>query len=53
MFHTKRESLLAQMRVLEQIDGVLQEMLARAQDDTRVDALIGPIGKGELVCRKL
>lgn len=31
----------------------LQPMLARALEDTRVDALIVPIGKGELVCRKL
>ena len=31
---------------------VLQPMLERAQNDPRVDALIVPIGKGELVCRK-
>ena len=31
----------------------LQPMLDRALSDTRVDALIVPIGKGELVCRKL
>lgn len=31
----------------------LQPLLARALGDTRVDALIVPIGKGELVCRKL
>lgn len=31
----------------------LQPMLDRAQQDKRVDALIVPIGKGELVCRKI
>ncbi len=31
----------------------LQPMLDRALNDTRVDALIVPIGKGELVCRKI
>jgi predicted O-methyltransferase YrrM len=31
----------------------LQPMLDRALADTRVDALIVPVGKGELVCRKL
>lgn len=31
----------------------LQPMLDRALSDQRVDALIVPIGKGELVCRKL
>lgn len=31
----------------------LQPMLQRALTDTRVDALIVPIGKGELVCRKI
>ncbi len=31
----------------------LQPMLDRALADDRVDALIVPIGKGELVCRKL
>ncbi len=31
----------------------LQTMLERALGDTRVDALIVPIGKGELVCRKI
>ena len=30
----------------------LQAMLERALNDERVDALIVPIGKGELVCRK-
>jgi len=30
----------------------LQPLLDRAQADPRVDALIVPIGKGELVCRK-
>jgi predicted O-methyltransferase YrrM len=30
----------------------LQPMLDRAQTDTRVDALIVPIGKGVLLCRK-
>ncbi len=32
---------------------VLQPMLDRALNDTRVDALIVPIGKGVLVCRKV
>lgn len=31
----------------------LQPMLDRALNDPRVDALIVPIGKGELVCRKV
>ncbi len=31
----------------------LQPMLDRALNDERVDALIVPIGKGELVCRKI
>lgn len=31
----------------------LQTMLERALNDGRVDALIVPIGKGELVCRKI
>jgi len=31
----------------------LAPMLARALNDDRVDALIVPIGKGELVCRKV
>ncbi|MGB3712930.1 MAG: class I SAM-dependent methyltransferase [Candidatus Promineifilaceae bacterium] len=31
----------------------LQPMLARATEDERVDSLIVPIGKGELVCRKI
>lgn len=31
----------------------LQPMLERALHDARVDALIVPIGKGELICRKL
>lgn len=31
----------------------LQPMLDRALSDDRVDALIVPIGKGELVCRKV
>jgi predicted O-methyltransferase YrrM len=31
----------------------LQPMLDRALSDERVDALIVPIGKGELVCRKV
>ena len=32
---------------------VLRPMLERALEDERVDALIVPIGKGELVCRKV
>ena len=31
----------------------LQSMLERALHDERVDALMVPIGKGELVCRKI
>lgn len=31
----------------------LQPMLTRSLNDERVDGLIVPIGKGELVCRKL
>ncbi|MEA3501150.1 MAG: O-methyltransferase [Actinomycetota bacterium] len=31
----------------------LQPMIDRALDDPRVDSLVVPIGKGELVCRKL
>jgi len=31
----------------------LQPMIERALNDPRVDALVVPIGKGELVCRKL
>jgi len=32
---------------------VLQPMLERALKDIRVDALVVPIGRGELVCRKI
>jgi predicted O-methyltransferase YrrM len=32
---------------------VLAPMLDRALNDTQVDAMIVPVGKGELVCRKL
>ncbi len=31
---------------------VLQPMVDRARNDVRVDAMVIPIGKGELVCRK-
>lgn len=31
----------------------LQPLLDRALDDARIDALVAPIGKGELMCRKL
>ena len=31
----------------------LQPMIDRALTDVRVDALVVPIGKGELVCRKI
>jgi caffeoyl-CoA O-methyltransferase len=31
----------------------LQPMLERALNDGRIEALIVPIGKGELVCRKI
>ena len=34
-------------------EAVLRPMLNRALDDGRMDAMIVPIGKGELVCRKL
>ena len=34
-------------------EATLRPMLDRALSDARVDALIVPIGKGELVCRKL
>jgi len=30
----------------------LQPMLDRALSDIRVDAMVVPVGKGELVCRK-
>jgi caffeoyl-CoA O-methyltransferase len=33
--------------------GPLADFLARAENDLRVDALVVPIGKGILVCRKL
>lgn len=32
---------------------ILEPMLTRAMSDIRVDSLIVPIGKGELVCRKI
>lgn len=32
---------------------ILQPMLERAQSDPRVDALIVPIGQGELLCRRV
>ncbi len=32
---------------------IVRPMLDRALDDNRVDALVVPIGKGELVCRKI
>ncbi len=32
---------------------LLQPMLEQALSDERLDALVVPIGKGELVCRKL
>jgi len=31
---------------------ILQPMLDRALEDERVDALIVPIGNGELICRR-
>jgi caffeoyl-CoA O-methyltransferase len=31
----------------------LEEMIKRALDDKRVDALVVPIGRGELICRKI
>jgi len=31
----------------------LRPMLERVLNDSRVDAMIVPIGKGELVCRKI
>jgi hypothetical protein len=32
---------------------ILQPMIERSLVDERVDALVVPIGKGELVCRKI
>jgi predicted O-methyltransferase YrrM len=32
---------------------ILKPMLEKALDDPRVDGVIVPIGKGELVCRKI
>jgi len=32
---------------------ILQPLLDRAQNDPQIDAVIIPVGKGELVCRKL
>lgn len=34
-------------------EGTLRPMLGRALANPRVDALIVPIGKGELLCRRL
>jgi predicted O-methyltransferase YrrM len=34
-------------------EGELADFVAQAEDDPRVDALVVPIGKGILVCRKL
>ena len=34
------------------LQATLRPMLERALQDARVDALIVPLGKGELVCRK-
>jgi predicted O-methyltransferase YrrM len=42
--------LVADNAISHQTD--LQPMLDAALSDPRVDALIVPIGKGELVCRK-
>jgi len=33
-------------------EATLRPMLQRALDDQRVDAMIVPVGKGELVCRR-
>ena len=44
--------ILAADNVINHADK-LAEFLARAEIDTRVDALVVPIGKGILVCRKL
>lgn len=43
--------LVADNAISHQAD--MQPMLDRALADTRVDALIVPIGKGELLCRKI
>jgi predicted O-methyltransferase YrrM len=34
-------------------EAALRPMLNKALEDSRMDAMIVPIGKGELVCRKL
>ncbi len=44
--------LLAADNVIDQ-RGAMEDMLERALSDERVDALIVPIGKGVLVCRKV
>jgi len=46
MFHTIPSAIQERMRYLEAID-------ERDRGDNRVDAMIVPIGKGELVCRKV
>lgn len=47
-----KEGLLVADNAISHRD-VLKPMLERALNDDRVDALIVPIGSGELVCRKL
>jgi caffeoyl-CoA O-methyltransferase len=63
MFHSIRQSVLERMKYLEQIDirdrddgtprSQRLRQIDRALTDNRVDAMIVPIGKGELVCRKI
>jgi predicted O-methyltransferase YrrM len=44
--------ILAADNVISHADA-LSDIVAQAEDDARVDALVVPIGKGILVCRKL
>ncbi len=66
MFNEIPKSILERMKYLEEIDTQnrfdgtsrlkrlrqIPPVLDRALTDNRVDTLIVPIGKGELVCRK-
>ena len=67
MFHDVPEPVKRRMDALQALDAadradgtprakrlrqILQPMLDRAQADPRVDALIVPIGNGELLCRR-
>ncbi|MBN1211379.1 MAG: hypothetical protein JXA92_02270 [candidate division Zixibacteria bacterium] len=48
----KKGGLLIADNVISHAD-TLSEMVARVQTDARVDAVVVPIGKGELICRRL